>query len=55
MEGRPVSILFIVMHPWTGQTSMQRLQPTHFSSMISGTFPPFTRRMDWWAPSSQAT
>ena len=49
-----MGISFIVMHPSTGQTSMQRLQPTHFSSMISGTFPPFTSRIDWWAPSSHA-
>ena len=47
------------MQPGTGHTSMQRLQPTHFSSMISGTLAVapfvFTRRIDWWAPSSQAT
>jgi hypothetical protein len=48
------------MQPGTGHTSMQRLQPTHFSSTISGTlavppFPSVASRMDWWAPSSQAT
>jgi len=67
IDGRPVSICFIVMHWSTGQTSAQRLQPTHSSSMMRGTctpipfgfFLPFPATlygsMHWCAPSSQAT
>jgi uncharacterized protein GlcG (DUF336 family) len=51
---RPVSTRCIVMHPGTGQTSMQRLQPTQRSSRISGTLAPSASRIDWCAPSSQA-
>src|SRR5205814_1573118 len=37
IAGRPVSNSTMLMQPGTGQTSAQRLQPTHSSSTICGT------------------
>src|SRR4029077_6862106 len=65
MCARPVSTSTMVMQSGTGQTSAQRLQPTHSSSRTWGTCfsaTPWRRspcgrsstRMHWCAPSSQA-